>query len=170
MEVTCRSKKRHIEIRGGHFEHGSGIGENMPLAVMCEQDGDASGCAARDALHARGASTPFSASRSSAMLPSGSLPMRDTKPTEAPNAARLCATIAEELPSVIPKPLASSSRSVGITSGRPYRIKSILSSPAMLTSKRFSSCFMCLQCTVQIDSDSADYPVNHAVRAWITSG
>src|SRR5215475_6589684 len=62
--------------------------------------------------------------------------MRETKPVLQPKEARLCATMAEELPSVNAMALASNSRSWGSSRGSPYRTRSRLSSPAMMMSKR----------------------------------
>src|SRR6266481_1364474 len=81
-------------------------------------------------------STPPAAKRSTAISPSESSPMRETNPTRQPSAARLCATIADELPRVNIIRCARSSRSSGKSAGSPYRIKSRFSSPAIVTSNR----------------------------------
>src|SRR6267378_3397729 len=83
-------------------------------------------------------STPLSDKRSTQNLPSGSPPMQEVKPTRLPKREILWARIAEELPRVIAKPSARCSLSGSRTGGRPYRIKSQLSSPRTLMSKRFT--------------------------------
>src|SRR6266849_7549600 len=74
--------------------------------------------------------------RSTQNLPSGSPPMQEVKPTRLPKREILWAKIAEELPRVIAKSLARCSLSGSSTEGRPYRIKSQLSSPTTPMSKR----------------------------------
>ena len=114
-------------------------------------------------------STPLAARRSSAIWPSGSSPIREMKPTRAPSAARLCATIAEELPSVSIMRSASNSRSGGSSSGKPYRIRSRFSSPAMVTSKRGMVKLSERSVVVQNDN-SAQVPRIIGVEALLQSG
>src|SRR5581483_3948022 len=83
----------------------------------------------------RETSTPASRKRLSAISPIASLPILEQNPTRVPSAARLCATMADDAPSVSAMPWASSSRSGINWAGSPYKIRSRFSSPAMLMSK-----------------------------------
>src|SRR4029077_13588189 len=79
-------------------------------------------------------STPTRTRRSAAIFPRGSPPIFDIKPTRVPRTHKLCAKIADELPSVNAKPLAKCSRSSTSSLGNPYRMRSRLSSPTTQTS------------------------------------
>src|SRR5215471_10231335 len=84
-------------------------------------------------------STPLSNRRSTQNFPSGSPPTQELKPTRLPSIDMLWAKMAEELPSVIEKSEAKCSRSGSSVEGRPYRIRSALSSPTTLMSKLFTT-------------------------------
>src|SRR6266576_1532610 len=79
-------------------------------------------------------STFPAANRPTAICPRESSPMREMKPTLHPSAAKLCAAMDDELPSVSIMRSARSSRSGGSSGGKPYRMRSRFSSPAMVTS------------------------------------
>ena len=64
-------------------------------------------------------STPAFANQSKAILPRESAPILDTMPTRVPSTARLCAKIADELPSVSRNPLIRASSSGFSCSGTP---------------------------------------------------
>src|SRR5205807_1911284 len=127
----ARIGQKDIDIREDF--HQFSLPEIVWIIIGVERNGQAS---CLDPLKQFDNPTPPAASRSRAIWPSGSSPMREMKPTRLPSAERLCATMADELPRVSIMRSASSSRSGGSSLGRPCKIRSRFNSPAIVTSKR----------------------------------